>query len=198
MSNVDAFWAWFAENSVRLSKNLEDERILKELDQRVSSLEPKGLSWEVGPGHERPFQLVISPNGNKDLLSRTRAIISAAPDVPGWELHFAKPPKDWVVPRFSFRAATGQEIAIDAEGWEYALLQFPDGAFDILVRPTGLRNLSEADQSTAVEILLDGLLGEMERMRRIASIEVVTSFDEDVLGNINKIGVLAEHLRSLK
>lgn len=197
MRNVDAFWAWFAKNSVRLSNNLEDERTLRELDRRVSSLGPKGLSWEVGPGHERPFQLVISASGNKDLLKRTRAIISAAPNIPGWELHFAKPPKDWVVPRFSFRAATGQEIEINAEAWEYALLQFRD-AFDILVRPMGCQNLSETDRSMAVEILLDGLLGEMERMRRIASIEVVTSFDEGVGENINKIGVLADHLRSLE
>jgi hypothetical protein len=197
IQRVLAFWKWFSQNSRKLAENLENGDLLHELDRRVCALGKGCLTWEVGPGLHKPFQLVISPGGKRELLDETKKIISAAPDIPEWELHYAKPPKSWRSPKFLFRNASGKELTIDAERWEYVLLRFPDGTFHLIVRIRGYEDLNEAEQLMAVEILLDGVIGELDRLQRIATVEIVSMLDRDLRRNANTIGVLREHMHSL-
>jgi hypothetical protein len=190
------FWQWFASNCNRLEHDLGDQEILHELDRRVLLFTDGSLSWEVGPGRRKPYGLVISPSGQKSMLQVTRSIVSAAPEIESWEFYYAKPPKDWSQ-RFSFRGVTGKDVFIDATHWEYVLMKFTDGTFDIVVRTVGCEGANQEDRLTAIGILLDGILGELTRLEKICSVEAVEDFDADLRGKASSVKVLRDHIESL-
>lgn len=69
--------------------------VLDELDAHVEALGE--LSWELGPGLAEPNALVITPDGNPELLPVARRTISFAPCLSGWEFYPARPPKQWTL-----------------------------------------------------------------------------------------------------
>ena len=143
-TRLRAFWDWFASVAAELGANLEDAKILAELDARVRSL--GDLVWEVGPGIVESNALTISPSGRPEWLAVTTAIVNAAPDCDGWEFHPAKPPKDFDL-RFTFEDRHGRPVDVDASGWQYVLLELPGGAFDIVVRTPSLTADEDANQN---------------------------------------------------
>ena len=91
-----AFWEWFSKIVDKLSENLKNHDILRELDQRILALKSGRLSWEVGPGTEQENLLVISPSGDEQLLEFTKRFVEFAPGIQGWEFWPAKlPKKSW-------------------------------------------------------------------------------------------------------
>src|SRR5215813_1484474 len=90
---ITQFWDWFATAAGRFSEDFHDEALIRELDARVAALGP--FAWELGPGLKEKNALVISPGGDRKSLRETRRIVSLAPEIPGWEIHPAKPPKQW-------------------------------------------------------------------------------------------------------
>ncbi|HWQ91719.1 MAG TPA: hypothetical protein VN673_08610 [Clostridia bacterium] len=193
---VAFFWKWFEGKSRELASNLENEDVIRDLDHRVSLFADGSLSWEIGPGLHAPFCLVISPGGQKVLLPITKAIISQAPQVEGWEFQPAKPPKKWS-PCFSFESTTGGQITVDATKWEYLLLEYPDRLYEILIKTTGSSEITQQDKGTAAEIVVDGTLGELKRLEAVYAIEIVEEFREDLRPKASPIGVLGAHLDSL-
>lgn len=85
-ARVAEFWSWFQGVAASLAAPIENTSLLEELDARVNNLDSR-LSWEIGPGSCEPFQLVISPNLDRDLRQKTREIISRAPVIEGWEFY---------------------------------------------------------------------------------------------------------------
>lgn len=191
------FWRWFKKVQGGLLANLQDEAILSELDRMVSAFADGSLSWEIGPGSKAKHSLVISPSGQKELLELAKAIVAAAPAVDNWEFHSARPVKMWDY-RFLVQTTQGEEIEVDATRWEYVLLQFHDGKFDLILRMIPWLNLSSEDRLASGEILTDGVLGELERLERICSVEVVKTFGEAMKGSSCPIRLLKEHVDSLK
>ena len=99
------------------------------------------------------------------MLQETKLIIGSAKDCDRWEYYYAVPPKEkgWNL-IFSFETNDGKIAKIDASEWEYTLLEYDDGMFEIVIKTTDFKQLNESDKQTAVEILLDGILGEEIRM----------------------------------
>jgi hypothetical protein len=93
-TRINEFWSWFCDVAEALAGNVENPTLLKDFDGRVRDLDPK-LSWEIGPGLSKPWQLVISPNLDRDLREEARAIVACAPVLPAWEFHAARQPKKW-------------------------------------------------------------------------------------------------------
>jgi hypothetical protein len=91
---VERFWDWFGANSNSIAAEAENSIWPKEIDAQLLNLAP-GLSWEIGPGKIRPWQLVISPNLDRRLREAARAIVAAAPELDDWEFYSARQPKDW-------------------------------------------------------------------------------------------------------
>ena len=193
--DIEKFWNWFSDNSKALQPDSPDETILAELDRRVLVFN-EALSWEVGPGSQKQFEFTISPSGQKELMQTTKAIIAKAPKLEYWEFYPAKPCKAWS-PCFNFIGAEGGELSVDATKWDYSLAKYEDDTFDIAVRITGCEAFSEDDKLTAVEIMLDGILGEIERIEKISSINVTNMFTPDLQNKSNSIAVLKEHWKSL-
>jgi len=191
--SVREFWDWFRSISTELGSNLDNSEILQELDERIRSFE--GITWEVGPGISELNALAFSPNGRKELLSVTKQIVALAPTCVGWEFHPAKPPKNWDL-RFVVEDKHGNQVEVDATGWQYALLKFPDGTFDIVVHAPNLPD-DEDIRYQAADIAVEGQLGEQTMLQLIQNLDVVDEFEDDLVGKGNSVTVLAEHLASL-
>ncbi len=190
---VQEFWDWFASISDELGANLENHEILEALDRWILSF--GDLTWEVGPGTMAPNALAISPNGQKEFLAVTNEMVAAAPKCPGWEFHPAKPPKDWRL-QFVLEDAQGEPVEVDASGWQYALLGFPDGTFDIVVRVDGLPH-DEDLRHRAADIAIEGQLGEETMLQYVQGLEIVSELEGDLAGKGNSIRVLPDHLAAL-
>jgi hypothetical protein len=193
-SEIEKFWNWFSQNCQDFGKDFGNTDLIRELDEGVVNL--GNFSWEIGPGKKKENALVISPNGDVDLLPATKEIIAEAPECDNWEYYYAKPPKEWDF-IFDFTDVNGQEVRIDASEWEYVLLQYEDGLFSIIIKDSLLSQLDQIDQLTAAEILLDGVLGEETRIEKIADIEVVKEFENSYSTKAGNVKNLLNHLEQI-
>lgn len=192
--DINMFWDWFSKNCIDLGENFDNEKVLTELDDKLMDL--GGFAWEIGPGTRCENQLVISPGGDLNLLPITKEIVSYAKIIPGWEFHYAKPPKEWDF-LFDYEKDNGEVINIDASNWQYVLLRYEDGGFEVIIQTRDLDGLSEDDKLVASEILLDGILGEEIRMLHISCIDVVKNFDNQHIGKSSAIKYIDSHLKTL-
>lgn len=193
---VTPFWDWFSANCQKIRADFDNTELLEALDTWVSQL--GNFSWEIGPGKMAENALVISPNGNKDLLQDTKWIIECAKNCEGWEFYYAKPPREnWR--NFTFVLGTDEMamIRMDASQWEYALLDYEDRIFAIVLKAPALRQLDEQRKLIAAEVLLDGILGEETRIKTICRIDVVDEFDEQDQENVCNISGLFSHIEAL-
>jgi hypothetical protein len=169
-NRADEFWAWFAPIADDLAESFDAPTILEELDRRIMDL--GNYAWEIGPGLREENALVISPGGDRNLLTATREIVAQAPAIEGWEFHPAKPPKRW---NLVFDMDTGNEsqMRIDASKWRCALRRDEEGDLEVVIEAPNLADLDEEHRRWAGEIVLDGILGEETRLETIDRVEVV-------------------------
>ena len=187
------FWEWFSRIVGALGQDFSNRALLDELDARVASLGP--VSWEIGPGLERPNLLVITPDGDPEYLRLSKDIVDLAPSILDWEVHPAKPPKQLEHLNFSFTIA-GRVEKINADNWGYLLSQYPDYYFDIVVVAPSLRSIPQKFHGVAVKTVLDSILGEALRLEHIYDIDVVTDESSIPERQPNNIRALREHLVS--
>ncbi len=168
--SVAEFWCWFASAARRLAAtDFADQGLLQELDARVSRLGP--LGWELGPGQQLSYSLTLTPDGSAELLPLTEAIVAAAAPIPDFELHSARPAKRWDL-RFSITGPRGEEVPVDARAWRYVLYRFQDGLFDILIEEPNMGHAEEDMRVSAAIVVVDGLLGERERLLGIHTVSI--------------------------
>lgn len=124
------------------------------------------------------------------MLSHTRAIVSAAPSIPDWEFHPAKPPKEWT-PVFEIQDDEGDAVEVDASEWTFVLVRYPDGSTEAMVEAANLGHVSPERRRWAAEIVLDGLLGEEKRLNDIDNVTVVDRLDDAMKMSAKPIAALA-------
>jgi hypothetical protein len=174
-TKIAEFWSWFHSVAGALAANVESPALVKEIDNRVRDLDPK-LSWEIGPGLSKPWQLVISPNLNRDLREKARAIVSRAPALFAWEFHAARPPKEWDY-TLELENTEGDLVRLNASRWTFVLLRYPDGAHEVLLKGNDLSHLRDDERWQAAAITLESILGEDVVLDRISEFELVDDFE---------------------
>lgn len=195
ISEIRMFWEWFSKIRKDFGPDFENVALLDELDGWVNKL--GDFSWEIGPGKIKENMLVISPNGDPELLLETKRIVSNAPPCDEWEFYYAKQPKEWEL-KFEYNTEDGKQVEIDASEWKYVLLRYEDGMFAIIIKGSyHLRPLSDDDQLMAAEIVLDGELGEEMRIQNICEIDIVGAFDSSQESNAGEIRGIADQLKKL-
>ncbi len=172
---INNFWDWFRDAAGALAANVENPALLKELDSRVRDLDPK-LSWEIGPGLSKSSQLVISPNLDRDLRETAREIVARAPFIPDWEFHAARQPKKWDY-KLELPSGVGGGLHLDASGWTFVLLRYPDGVHEILLKGNNLPTLGDDERWQAAAITLESILGEDMVLDRINEFELVDQLE---------------------
>lgn len=173
---IDEFWTWFRSIAASLVANVENSPLLEELDVRIRELDSE-LSWEVGPGSCEPWQLVISPNLDRDLWPRAEEIISSAPVVEGWEFHSARRPKEWDYKLLMERPDGREPVQLDASHWSFVLLRYPDGGLELLLQGDNLASLDDDERWQAAAITLESILGEEVLLDKISEFELVDQFE---------------------
>jgi hypothetical protein len=194
---IEKFWDWFVEIEQTLQEDFEQEPLIKEISRKVREL--GNFGWEIGPGIKKPYLFVISPNGNPELLEGTKEVISYAPKILSlhWEFYPAKPPKVWQDFKFMIKNSEGSYLDINANNWEYVLLKFSDGTFDIILKAPQIANFKEREKFVAAEVLLIGLLGEEKFISKVVDIEVVKDFEEKYKGSSTPIKDFKAHFKEL-
>ena len=191
---IAAFWSWFSAASRSLTEDsITDFSSL--LDRKIRNLGP--YSWEIGPAlkKENEWFIAISPGGNRNLLKDTRSIAKQAPDIPKWEVYSSLPQKNW---NHTFVVnSNGEEISVDASGWRYAFLKYPDDATGIVLRAPHDPQLSHDALLTAGTILVDSELGEGVRLDNIDELIVEWIVDDDLQTKTSHIATLREAARRL-
>lgn len=195
-ARIREFWSWFADARTTFGERFENGAAVEELARRIAGL--GRFSWELGPGLQNPSHqlLVISPGGDRDLLSLARDIVAQAPSCPGWEFFPARPPKQWDL-RASLEYEGVGMITLDARSWRYALRKKSDGLYEILIGAPELVYYDPVVKQVAVGIILDGELGEAARLDHIAAIEVVSEFDADLEVSADPLVLLKERWAEL-
>lgn len=189
VNSIKEFWKWFASICEDFGEDFDNYDLIDDLDRRISSL--GDFTWELGPGINSSNMLVISPGGELSLLEKTKKIISYSLKCKGWEFFYAKPPKDWDL-IFDFYRDSEEHIEVNANTWEYVLLKYDDGMFEILIKCENVDSrLSIDERQIACEILLDGILGEELRILRFEIIEVVDSFERKYQNKVLNIKSLS-------
>src|SRR6267143_3291800 len=146
---VREFWDGFRSVAAGLEQNPTNQTLVRELDRRVRRLRPD-LSWEIGPGLSKAWQFVVSPNLNRDLQETARSIVALAPVLSSWEFYSARQPKKW---DYKFRLGN-ERLPMDASGWTFVLLEYPDGAHEVLLKGKPLPPMTKDERWQAAAITL--------------------------------------------
>lgn len=164
---IDLFWEWFGTNEEQIKATLlgdsdqAKETLVQSLNNQVLSL---GMfTWELGYGTNRPFYLTISPNGSRELLALSREIIAAAPYLPDWELHHAKPAQVWDL-KFRIYDEDYNERDVDASKWKFSLRAHNSRLVIVVLEAANIVHIDEETTRTATEQVVTGLLGEEQKI----------------------------------
>ena len=196
---IEAFWRWFAGIAPGLAASLFDSVDHAEFDRRVKALDA-GLVWELGPGQSEEYALVVSPGGRRPLLEVSQLVASLAPMIKGWEIHGAKPPKQWTERIMRFRSG-GPDVEwdeINFDRWRYALVAWNNFEFFDVTFIAPAKPALEAPQlEHAAWQLLDGEFGERGAMELFAEVKVVTKDTWDPNDPIGEVPMMREHVEGL-
>jgi hypothetical protein len=173
---IEEFWSWFRSIAPSLAANIENRSLLEELNARMQELD-SALSWEIGPGAHEPWQLVISPNLDRDLRSKTQEIISNAPVIQDWEFHSARRPKDWDYRLLMERSDGREPLQLDTSGWGFVLLRYPDGGQEVLLQGDNLSPLDDDERWQAAAITLESILGEDVLIDKVNEFDLVDQLE---------------------
>jgi len=179
VSKIHAFWEWFMENEGVIRKFFEAEELVnKELlvemiNNRVLDF---GLfTWEVGPGVDKPYYLLISPNGDKDLLGLSRSVVHAAPDLPQWEFYPAKPPREEPL-TFKLYDSFMRVCEVDASAWEFSLMEAETEGIELVIKSPSMDHLDEETQFETADKVVVNLIGEAWAIEYIEDLVLVSAF----------------------
>jgi hypothetical protein len=168
---IKEFWHWFSSHDDEIwDLCTANPRALAEMvDTRVESLGP--FAWEVGPGLNRERQFALSPCGDTLLLNESRAIIARAPKLVNWEFYPAKQRRVGWVPLFELERRSGEKVRVDARAWSWL---FKRPGVLVVAAPTPF-TLDDNERIDAVEIALDGFVGEEGRLTLYEELIVATT-----------------------
>lgn len=180
-TKISAFWQWFIEQEDTIKDFFSDEsetdkdKLVEEMNQLILDL--GRFAWEIGEEGESGFYLIISPNGDRDLLALSKRIMAASPPLSAWNLYPAKPAKSW---DWKLRLYDDflREHEVDASGWSFILQSGPEGRVELLFEAANLHFFDAETQRIAAETAVNFLLGEEMRILHVRKIAVLPELGE--------------------
>jgi hypothetical protein len=160
-----AFWRFVQSNADALKRcRKADEPVAQKLEQALHRVNPD-LTFDLGVGM-KPFELVISADGDKSLFPAVRRLVKAAPDLPGIKVVAFRP-----------RGAARLELQISGVSLSAQDLCFvarrdtKPGLIALTMFVRGLTADNEEALTKAGYLLLDNLLGEYDVETKIGAID---------------------------
>lgn len=163
-SPVERFWSWFAEHRSELTSPDAPE-LFDELTRRLRKIHPE-LAWEAGPLPDGTCEFAVSADGIRAVAPTVRAVVEAAPPIPGWTIR-------------AFRQPSSQALVLKIRGRRMSLedlfftphRQQPGQPLDLTLFIREFREEAADDSIQASFLLLDSLLGEEAVMFRLGNID---------------------------
>ncbi|MEM9721926.1 MAG: hypothetical protein AAGA10_21855 [Bacteroidota bacterium] len=194
------FWKWFVQMEGPIRSFFTEEEpvnrdlIVESMNNRV--LDFGIFTWEIGPGKDRPYYFLISPNGDKERLELSRKIIHQAPDLPNWEFLSARPIQE-VELSFSIYDNMFRKCEVNAQQWEFALGGDRRKGVEVVIKALDIEHLDEDTQFEAADRVVMGLIGEAVFIDQIADLVIVNDFSSQEASKSYPIQQLAFRLQEL-
>jgi hypothetical protein len=168
-SKENRFWDWFVENQDTYYNKIEDlevrEKIFDDLSSELHKIH-EDLVFEFSPIHENSIrEFTISADGLKELFSYVENLVNAAPKLKNWQINAFRQP----VP--------GDDLQLQMGEWKVSysdiFFRYVDDQDKIGIE-LNIRDFDGTGSSqNAVFILLDGLIGEYNIVKKISWIDWV-------------------------
>lgn len=163
------FWDWFRVNEAAIRAAYDQgevQRLDTLISEKVDALAASGIGWEIGPYFLPDHSFVLSP-GKRERIEICRAIVAAAPKLPGWRFFAGKPAKDLLSLTIEVE---GAEVC--ADNWHYRLTSYGGGEFvDLEIFYEAADAPPPDKEGVACELLVESLLGELMSLERVGYID---------------------------
>jgi hypothetical protein len=198
---IENLWKWFLNNEDQIKDCLENkpgsarEYIIENLDNLVLDLGV--FSWEIDAGIHKSWSFTISPNGDKNMMKKSKKIIESAPDLADWEFYYSKPAKDWNR-EFTIFDDYMTKHTINASRWKYVAIQREDGMIVLILEAKNIGHLDSDTLSTIADLVVVNEIGEETKIQHICSIDIVQQLDDKYNSRESDIKYLKKHINKIK
>lgn len=193
-SRIASFWQWFVANKKDIELESTDAKLIAELESHLSAIDNR-LEWEIGPGADSPWQIVISAGGNESVAVISKETIDNAPMLTNWAILEHRPPKKW-----DHRVevnSEGRELSIDVSSWTYVLLAYTDLSYDIILSTEDSAIPNGVDLAEIARIAVEAEIGEYALVSHIGDLEIVQKMMDEYEEKKSSIIVLGSHWRGM-
>ncbi|MDF1547241.1 MAG: hypothetical protein P1P88_05435, partial [Bacteroidales bacterium] len=177
---IDSLWRWFYNNEQKIIYCIDNEiveeqqEIVRNIDNLVLDL--GRFSWEIAPGNNKPWSFTISPNGDKELLKQTKAIIKEAPELKSWEFNYCKPAKNWDR-KFSLYDENVNVLQVDASSWNYIVIPMSEVKFEIIIEARNIKHLDAETAKNAANLVVLNEIGEEAKIQHVSVVNIVSKLE---------------------
>jgi hypothetical protein len=198
--NTLRFWQWFVKNENTIKECIENEHsshreyVVEQMNEQILSLGL--LTWDIGLNDDEHWFLMISPNGNQDMLKVSQKIMAAAPEHMDWLFYDSKPAKKWNR-QFTIYDNYMDEQFIDASQWHYIVFEGNDGKLELIIEAKNISHLDPEVAKTAAEQFLIYEIGEITRIQHISNIAIVHTIEDEYQPSKTLVTELKEHLAEI-
>lgn len=197
---IELFWQWFVKNEKLIKDCIENEHsthkelVVDQMNEHILGLGM--LTWDLGLNEDNNWFLMLSPNGDKEMLNVSQRIISDAPEHMDWLFYASRPPKSWNR-TFKVYNASFDEVHIDASEWHYLIFEDEDEKLVLVLEAQSISHLDDELADNVGEQFVIHELGELPWMFHISSVEIVSSVEIEHETMKNHVSDLSEHLAEL-
>lgn len=195
--NIKKLWDWFVKHEKQIRDSIdydsvsEQQLVTDQLNNLV--LELGMFTWEVAPGETKPWSFLISPNGDAELLVKSKKIIQEAPDLKDWAFYFARQAKLWDQKLLLYDSVMDEQ-EVDASKWKFVKIKKQRAKCDLIIEALNMAHIDEETLNKAAHMLVVNEIGEETKINKIASIEVVRKIPAQYESNRADITVLRKEL----
>jgi hypothetical protein len=169
---IAEFWDWWGQHSGAIAGAISAGTIaswVPGITQVVHAIDP-GLAWELMPGRHARHALVVTAEGKTELIGTTEEWLKGGPPVDAtWEFDSARPPAP--LESLTVSGLTFDLARVRSRWTRDTRLQ----KLDIDLWHPAWTAASPAARWLSAQLFLDRLLGERDKQRWIASVNIVES-----------------------
>ena len=185
LRRINAWWTAFASQADEIGKLFRQEAdwdLPGWMAEHLGAID-EGLMWEFGPAVKgEGDRLVITPEANHHLRPLTAAVLSRAPQLPGWEFYGHRLPESVEMAEQTVESRTGGEIA-----GAKAQAEFGDSSrINLLFCLPHCTDPDDQEQLSHAFVAAETLLGEEILDRWIGAIEVEPLAKGGLLGKLRR------------